>query len=185
MNRSMSKIRHIKEANLKLEKRLLKEDDVAATSSVNVNSAGKGLTPQEKQELTKFLSGLFNGNGISGFPWLLNSKSEYTSSTYSPLVLTKSDINTDNIRFPNTMEFQYGKPLVYSLYPNSNAKGNPITVQNYTPTFVIRKLYKGIFVEIVGKGYQGSTEMIPLTGNVDSILAKLKELSEFAQRKNN
>jgi hypothetical protein len=175
----------MQEANLKLEKRLLKEDDVAATSAANVNSAVKGLTPQEKQEVTKFLKGLVMNNGRRGFPWLLNSKSQYATSTYSPLVLTKSDVNTDNIMFPSRMEFEYGKPLVYSLYPNSTANINPITVQNYTPTFAMRKLYKGIFVEIVGNGYQPTTETILLSGNVDSILAKLYELSEFAKRKNN
>jgi hypothetical protein len=144
----MSKIRHIQEANLKLEKRLLKEDDVTATSAANVNSAGKGLTPQEKQELSKFLYGLFskNGNGILGFRWLLNSKSEWASSTYSPLVLTKSDINIQNIWFADTEEFQYGKPLVYSLYWNRNPI--PIKVLNFTPTFRLTKIYKGIFVDI-------------------------------------
>jgi hypothetical protein len=61
MNKSMSKIRHIQEANLKLEKRLLKEDDVSpeATSAVDKSKPLTGM----QQGMKLFFNNLSEMNG--------------------------------------------------------------------------------------------------------------------------
>jgi len=177
MNRSMSKIRHIQEANLKLEKRLLKEVDVATDSVANVNSTGGGLSNQEKLSLAKF----FTGFQKLIYDFKQNPSSKYNKSTYSTLVLSQSDIN--NLKKPPynlyAIGIESGKPLAYSCFnPDTNNFYN--IKDKYADGFSIQKMAKGLYVYV--DRAMDNPEFIPLMGNEDSILTKLEELNNYIRK---
>ena len=115
MNRSMSKIRHIKEANLKLEKRLLKEDDVAATSAVNVN--------KEQENLFKFLKGIHDMSKYD-LGWIPEVVSK-NATKFNPQML--GPFQKD---YWGGMVLKNNQPMSWALHPINNTP-NPEGVSCY------------------------------------------------------
>ena len=171
MNRSMSKIRHIQEANLKLENRLLKEDDVATDSVASVNSVGRQLSSQEMASLAKFF------RALDADDFRLNPLSKHAK--YSPLILTQNEINSLGKNPYNLYlregVIQAGKPLAYSAF--NYKTGKPYNLNQFADGFGLQKLAKGIYVDIDRPNY--APEQIPLVGNEDSIISKIKELFTY------
>ena len=84
MNRSYSKIRHIQESNMKLEKRLLSEQSPESSTQINPQDAATMLLNWDKKDsigLTKFLTDTKRGN--------IKSKVEKIKSSYA------NDMNDD------------------------------------------------------------------------------------------